>query len=46
MGNDPVGLELGTSVQVRLEDGLLVPARVKWTEGSLIGLAFIHTRDA
>lgn len=45
MGDDPVGLEPGTTVQVRREDGLLVPARVVWSEGALIGLAFIHMKD-
>ena len=45
MGDDPIGLEPGISVQVRLEDGTLMPATVKWTEGSLIGLAFIHLED-
>lgn len=40
MGADPVGLERGSTVQVRFEGGLLVPAQVRWTEGALTGLAF------
>ena len=40
MGADPVGLIPSSTVQVRFEGGILVPAEVKWTEGSLTGLAF------
>ncbi len=40
MGNDPVGLKPMSHVQVRFEGGILVPAQVRWTEGSLTGLAF------
>jgi hypothetical protein len=40
MGDDPIGLREGAIVQVRLEDGTLVPAEVRWVEGSLIGVAF------
>ena len=40
MGADPVGLLPLSTVQVRFEGGILVPAEVKWTEGSLTGLAF------
>ena len=39
-GENPVGLVPGTSVQVRFEGGILVPARVRWTDGDLAGLAF------
>lgn len=40
MGDDPVGLTPKSTVQVRFEGGILVPAEVRWTEGSLTGLAF------
>jgi hypothetical protein len=40
MGVDPVGLVVGATVHVRFEGGILVPAVVKWTDGSLTGLAF------
>ena len=43
MGHDPVGLAEGTSLQVRLENGGLVTATVKWVEGDLLGLAFEGT---
>lgn len=40
MGEAPVGLVAMSTVQVRFEGGILVPATVRWTKGSLIGLAF------
>jgi hypothetical protein len=40
MGQDPVGLRTKSVVHVRFEGGILVPAEVRWTEGSLTGLAF------
>ena len=40
MGDAPDSLAPGTSVHVRFEGGLLVPATVKWAEDGLIGLAF------
>ena len=40
MGRDPVGLSPNTALQVRLEDGGLVSAVVKWVEGDLVGIAF------
>lgn len=40
MGADPVGLVPSTTVQVRFEGGILVPAVVRWTEGSFTGLSF------
>jgi uncharacterized protein YbbK (DUF523 family) len=40
MGDDPVGLTPNSTVQVRFEGGILVPAVVRWTEGPLTGLAF------
>jgi len=40
MGNNPVGLAPGATLQVRVEGGLLVPAEVKWAEGDLMGRAF------
>jgi PilZ domain-containing protein len=40
MGHDPIGLSPDTPLQVRLEDGTLVGATVRWVEGDLIGIAF------
>ena len=40
MGADPVGLAPRSKVLVRFEGGILVPAEVRWVEGSLTGLAF------
>ena len=40
MGDDLVGLEPRSTVQVRFEGGILVPAEVRWTDGPLTGLAF------
>ena len=40
MGEDPIGLEPESTVHVRFEGGILVPAVVRWTEGPLTGLAF------
>ncbi len=40
MGDDPVGLAPRSTVHVRFEGGILVPAVVRWTEGPLTGLAF------
>lgn len=40
MGEDVVGLFPGATVSVRLEDGSLSPAIVKWAEDGLVGLAF------
>jgi hypothetical protein len=40
MGDIVLDLLPGTSVYVRFEAGILVPAVVKWAEDGLIGLAF------
>jgi len=40
MGGGASNLAPGTSVYVRFEGGILVPAVVKWTENGLVGLAF------
>ena len=40
MGEGAGDLAPGTSVQVRFEGGILVPAVVKWSEDGLVGLAF------
>jgi hypothetical protein len=40
MGDCPTGLEPGTEVCVRFEDGDLVRATVKWADAGLVGLAF------
>lgn len=42
MGENDADLEAGAHVYVRFEGGILVPAVVKWTEGGLVGLAFIN----
>jgi PilZ domain-containing protein len=41
MGKDPIGMLPGTTLHVRFEGGVLVPAVVRWTEGDLVGLAFM-----
>ena len=40
MGDDPIGLAPRSTVRVRFEGGILVPATVRWTEGPMTGLAF------
>ena len=40
MGGGVSDLSPGTSVYVRFEGGILVPAVVKWNENGLVGLAF------
>lgn len=40
MGDDPVGLAPKSTVHVRFEGGILVPAEVRWIDGPLTGLAF------
>lgn len=40
MGDAPAALEQGSTVEVRFEGGIIIPATVKWTSGDLIGLAF------
>lgn len=40
MGDDPVGLAPRSTVQVRFEGGIVVPAEVRWIDGPLTGLAF------
>jgi hypothetical protein len=40
MGEAPMPLQRGASVQVRFEGGIIVPATVRWTSDGLIGLAF------
>jgi hypothetical protein len=45
MGRDPVGLIPETALQVRLEDGSLVHATVRWVDGDLIGIAFDDAND-
>src|SRR5690348_8748044 len=42
MGEGVADLTPGNKVHVRFEGGILVPAVVKWTEGGLVGLAFIN----
>ena len=39
-GESDVVLEPKSTVHVRFEGGILVPAVVKWVEGGLVGLAF------
>ena len=40
MGEGAPNMAAGTSVYVRFEGGILVPATVKWAEDGLVGLAF------
>jgi hypothetical protein len=40
MGDAPAPLEAGSTVDVRFEGGIVVPATVKWIEDDLLGLAF------
>lgn len=42
MGSDAEELAPGTTVHVRFEGGILIPAVVKWRSGELTGLAFEH----
>jgi len=37
---DPIGLTTGTKLHVRFDEGVLVPAAVRWSEDGLIGLTF------
>lgn len=43
MGEANFALDGATSVAVELEDGTLLPAEIKWTDGSVAGLAFLVT---
>lgn len=45
MGRDPIGLAKDMALQVRLEDGALVSAVVRWVDGDLVGIAFDDTED-
>lgn len=40
MGEAPTALSAMSTVHVRFEGGILVPATVRWTQDKLIGLAF------
>jgi len=40
MGDAPAPLEAGSTVEVRFEGGIVVPATVKWIKDDLLGLAF------
>jgi hypothetical protein len=40
MGDVVQDLQIGSTVHVRFEGGILVPAIVKWTDNGLVGLAF------
>jgi hypothetical protein len=40
MGDAPAPLEAGSTVEVRFEGGIIVPATVKWIRDDLLGLAF------
>jgi hypothetical protein len=42
MGDDVRQLAVGSTVQVRFEGGILVPATVKWAQDGLVGLAFTN----
>ena len=40
MGDASVELAPGADVLVRFEDGLLIPATVRWSDDGMVGLAF------
>lgn len=40
MGDAPAPLEAGSTVEVRFEGGIIVPATIKWIKDDLLGLAF------
>jgi hypothetical protein len=40
MGDAPAPLEAGSTVEVRFEGGIIVPATVRWIKDDLLGLAF------
>ncbi len=42
MGDAGVALNAATSLVVELEDGSLLPAELKWTNGTVAGLAFLR----
>jgi hypothetical protein len=41
MGEAPPGIGEAQSLCVELEDGTMLPAEVKWTDGVAVGLAFV-----
>jgi len=41
MGDMVPGLAEARSIMVELEDGTLVPAELKWTDGAKVGVAFV-----
>lgn len=46
MGDALPGVVRAASLCVELEDGTLLPATLKWTDGKVVGLAFVSPTDA
>lgn len=45
MGDALPAIAEAQSIAVELEDGTLIPAELKWTDGTMAGLAFLTPRD-
>ena len=45
MGAAPSGVVESQSLCVELEDGTMLPAELKWTDGKAVGLAFLSPAD-
>ena len=45
-GEAPPGIAEAQSIEVELEDGTMLKAELRWTEGSAVGLAFLHPADS
>ena len=41
MGDAPPGISDAQTLSIELEDGTLLPAELRWTDGSVAGLAFL-----
>jgi hypothetical protein len=46
MGDAKVALADARAVAVELEDGTLLPAELKWTDGTVAGMAFLGSVSA
>lgn len=46
MGQAPVGIGKAQSLSVELEDGTMLPAELRWTDGQAAGLAFLGNVDS
>ena len=45
MGDAPPGVGRAQTLCVELEDGTMLPAELKWTDGQAVGLAFLSPAD-